>query len=204
MNKNTRNGLAARDLGIGMRRYVESAAACGWPEAGDGFSAILWMDWLNKQWSTPAAAERHATLSVLRELALGELEVFQRRAEAAQPSCQVLCAGLAVETISDEADVRVPGAWGLHDPALLYVPRVVGRHEAHGDRPREGCVEEGFVSMRALGPSSWNTEYIVRRAAERGWHRIWICGSGGFVQQLIESAGRHGLAAQAYHGHCLQ
>lgn len=204
MNNNKNDGLAVRGLGIGRHKYLGLVAASGWPEAGDGFSAILWVNWLNRQWSTQASPERRATLKILRDLALGELEVFQRRAETAPPACQVLCAGLAAEATSGETGYRAPGAWGLCDPALMYLPRVVGRGLAHPARPGDAGVEEGFVSMRALGQSSWHTGYIARRAVERGWHRIWVCGNSSFVSQLVEAAGRHGLAAQAYGGCCLQ
>lgn len=201
MNNNKTAGLAVRSLGIGVHKRVDAVAVCGWPEAGDGFSAILWINWLNEQWVTLSSPERQATLQMLRELALAELAAFQRlaRLEASAwqaPTCQVLCAGLEAEDSFGKLGGQRPGAWGLCDSALLYLPRVVARSTAHASRHEDGGVEEGLVSMRALGDSSWHAEFIARRAAERGWHRLWVDGSESFVRQLMMAADRRGIAVR--------
>lgn len=201
MNNNKTTGLAARSLGIGMHKHIDAVAACGWPEAEGGFSAILWINWLNEQWVTLSSPEGQATLRKLREFALAELAAFQRFARlepsACQaPACQVLCAGLEAEDSFGKLGGQRTGAWGLCDSALLYLPRVVSRGLAPACRPDDAGVEEGLVGMRALGDSSWHAEFIARRAAERGWHRLWVGGSESFVSQFVMAADRRGIAVR--------
>lgn len=196
MNKNNTTGLAARSLGIGMHKRIDAVAACGWPEAEGGFSAILWIHWLDKQWVTLSSPERQSTLRTLRELALAELAVLQRCARTEPPACQVLCAGLEAEDSFGEPGAQRIGAWGLCDSALLYLPRVVARGAAHASRQGNAGVEEGLVSMRAQGDSCWHAEFIARRAAERGWHRLWVGGTESFVRQIKTAAERRGLAVR--------